>query len=193
MIKVQCPHCKYLAGSPRPNTHGHLLCFMYTFGAHPPGQFHLNSVHELQDHSRVTSVVSNDNQEIHHQSSFLTLLDRWIPSSQMFCWADMHIYEYIHINYATTYFPRTRSKNVNLSAPQWGWLILQSPDIYPALLRAMNNLSASKIWLMKSAADFASYFRMNISHGCCSLYWIHTDGIDSKGMTNSAFWNNTLG
>lgn len=125
-------------------------------------------------------------------SSWLCWTESNSPSSQMFCLADMHIYEYVHIYYATTYFPRTWSKNVNLWAPQWGWLVLLSPDIYPALLRAMNSLSASKIWLMKSAADFPFYFRMTISYGCYSMYWIYTDGIDSKGMRNSTFWNNTL-
>lgn len=156
-----------------------------------PSQFSSWTARPL--HSNSPSVVSNDNQKIHHKSSLLTLLDRLIPSSQMFCWADMHIYEYIRIHYATTYLPRTWSKNVNLSGPEWGWLVLLSPDIYPALLRATNNLSVSKIWLMKSTADYPFYFRMNISYGCYSMYWIWTDGIDSKGMRDSIFWNNPLG
>lgn len=63
-------------------------------------------------------------------------------------------------------FHRTQPKNNNLSALQWGWVTLLSLDIYPALLKAMNNSSASKIWLMKSTTDFPFYFRMNISCGC---------------------------
>lgn len=77
MLRAQYPRCKFcggvaLAGSPGPNTHERLVCSMYIFGgavlSEPsscaPGPLHSNN----------PSAISNDNQEIHHKSSLLTLL-----------------------------------------------------------------------------------------------------------------------